>query len=105
MAVRTGCQSFTVALFWTISGFVDFKHKRDAKDAVKDLNGKKLRGCRIRLEMSDGPGGSRKKGGDYDSFSYQTTVSHARLLRSFFRSSKWKSKKNDLSEHSEIYFK
>jgi len=54
-------------------GFVDFKHKRDAKDAVKDLNGKKLRGCRIRLEMSDGPGGARKKGGDYDSFSYQTT--------------------------------
>lgn len=46
-------------------GFVDFKHKRDAKDAVKDLNGEKLKGCRVRLEMSDGPG-NRKSGTSYE---------------------------------------
>jgi len=46
-------------------GFIDFKHKRDAKDAVKELNGEKLRGCRVRLEMSDGPG-NRKSGTSYE---------------------------------------
>ena len=56
-------------------GFIDFKHKKDAKDAVKELNGEKLKGCRIRLEISDGPGGRKKKGEDYDAFSsHQTTV-------------------------------
>ena len=55
-----------------ISGFVDFKHKRDAKEAVKDLNGEKLKGSRVRLEMSDGPG-NRKSGTSYEETSSFST--------------------------------
>jgi len=51
-------------------GFIDFRKKRDAKEAVKDLDGKKLKGARIRLEHSDGPGGSKKKGEDYDAVNF-----------------------------------
>jgi len=53
-------------------GFVDFKHKRDAKEAVKDLNGEKLKGSRVRLEMSDGPG-NRKSGTSYEETSSFST--------------------------------
>ena len=35
-------------------GFVDFRDRRDAEDAVKDLDGERMCGDRIRLEMSDG---------------------------------------------------
>ena len=58
-------------------GFVDFKHKRDAKDAVKDLNGEKLRGARIRLEMSDGPG-NRKSGTSYEETAAFSTMREER---------------------------
>ncbi|CBY09430.1 unnamed protein product [Oikopleura dioica] len=51
-------------------GFIDFRKKKDAKEAVKELDGKKLKGARIRLEHSDGPGGSKKKGEDYDAVNF-----------------------------------
>lgn len=35
-------------------GFVDFRERRDAEDAVRELNGEKMCGERLRLEMSDG---------------------------------------------------
>jgi arginine/serine-rich splicing factor 4/5/6 len=34
-------------------GFVDFRERRDAEDAVHDLNNEKICGERVRLEMSD----------------------------------------------------
>ena len=40
------------------------------KDLLSDLDGKKLKGARIRLEHSDGPGGSKKKGEDYDAVNF-----------------------------------
>ena len=39
-------------------------------DSVEELDGKKLKGARIRLEHSDGPGGSKKKGEDYDAVNF-----------------------------------
>jgi arginine/serine-rich splicing factor 4/5/6 len=47
-------------------GFVDFRSSADADDAVRDLDGEKLCGERIRLEISDGRGRrdrSRDRGG------------------------------------------
>jgi hypothetical protein len=37
---------------------------------LSELDGKKLKGARIRLEHSDGPGGSKKKGEDYDAVNF-----------------------------------
>jgi len=58
-------------------GFVDFKHKRDAKVAVNELNGQKIKGCRIRLEMSDGPG-NRKSGTSYEETTVYSTMREER---------------------------
>ena len=48
----------------------DFVPKDKFKDLLSDLDGKKLKGARIRLEHSDGPGGSKKKGEDYDAVNF-----------------------------------
>ena len=74
---NSGNKNISVFLELNISGFVDFKHKRDAKDAVKDLNGEKLRGARIRLEMSDGPG-NRKSGTSYEETAAFSTMREER---------------------------
>ena len=37
-------------------GFVDFRSSADAEDAVRDMDGERLCGERIRLEISDGRG-------------------------------------------------
>lgn len=36
-------------------GFAEFEHERDAEDAVHDLNGRKLNGNRIVVELAKGP--------------------------------------------------
>ena len=36
----------------TFSAFVEFEERRDAEDAVKELNGVKVEGDRISVEMS-----------------------------------------------------
>jgi arginine/serine-rich splicing factor 4/5/6 len=51
-------------------GFAEFEDKRDAEDAVKDLDGKDLDGRRIRVEHTrgnrfDGGGGDRGGGGGF----------------------------------------
>jgi len=51
-------------------GFVDFRSQRDAEDAVRDLDGERMCGERVRLEISDGRRsgrrGSRDRGGSRD---------------------------------------
>jgi len=44
-------------------GFVDFRDRRDAEDAIRGLDGDRLCGERIRLEMSDrgGRGGRGRR--------------------------------------------
>ena len=51
--------------------------KRDAKDAVSELNGQKIKGCRVRLEMSDGPG-NRKSGTSYEETTVYSTMREER---------------------------
>lgn len=47
-------------------GFVDFDDRRDAKDAVKDLDGKDMLGGRVRVEHARGERDSRDGGGRRD---------------------------------------
>jgi len=42
-------------------GFVEMEDSRDAEDAVKGLDGTRIAGCRVRVEMSNGK--SRDRGG------------------------------------------
>ena len=56
-------------------GFVDFRDRRDAEDAVKDLDGEKMCGDRVRLEMSDG---NRRRRDDRRGRSYSRSRSRSR---------------------------
>ena len=40
-------------------GFVDFRSSRDADDAVRDLDGERMLGKRVRVEISEGRRGGR----------------------------------------------
>ena len=55
-------------------GFVDFRSQRDAEDAVRDLDGERMCGERVRLEISDGRRsgrrGSRDRGGSRDRYDH-----------------------------------
>jgi len=46
--------------------FVEFEDSRDAEDAIEDLDGREVRGCRLRVEHSRRKGGGKggKGGGD-----------------------------------------
>ncbi|XP_059185354.1 serine/arginine-rich splicing factor 3a isoform X2 [Centropristis striata] len=43
--------------------FVEFEDPRDASDAVKELDGRSMCGCRVRVELSNGEKRSRSRGG------------------------------------------
>ena len=43
-------------------GFVDFRSSRDADDAVRDLDGERMLGKRVRVEISEGRRGGRGGG-------------------------------------------
>eukprot|EP00292_Cryptomonas_paramecium_P021026 CAMPEP_0113661810 /NCGR_PEP_ID=MMETSP0038_2-20120614/197_1 /TAXON_ID=2898 /ORGANISM="Cryptomonas paramecium" /LENGTH=176 /DNA_ID=CAMNT_0000576575 /DNA_START=15 /DNA_END=541 /DNA_ORIENTATION=- /assembly_acc=CAM_ASM_000170 len=49
-------------------GFVFFEHEKDARDAVWDLNGRDLRGNRVRVEISKPRAGSPRRGPPKDSY-------------------------------------
>ena len=59
-------------------GFVDFRSQRDAEDAVRDLDGERMCGERVRLEISDGRRsgrrGSRDRGGSRDRYDQNSGV-------------------------------
>ena len=61
-------------------GFVDFRSQRDAEDAVRDLDGERMCGERVRLEISDGRRsgrrGSRDRGGSRDRYDHYINISH-----------------------------
>ncbi|XP_042364132.1 serine/arginine-rich splicing factor 3a isoform X2 [Plectropomus leopardus] len=42
--------------------FVEFEDPRDASDAVKELDGRNMCGCRVRVELSNGERRSRSRG-------------------------------------------
>ncbi|XP_010787244.1 serine/arginine-rich splicing factor 3a [Gymnodraco acuticeps] len=42
--------------------FVEFEDPRDASDAVKELDGRTMCGCRVRVELSNGEKRSRSRG-------------------------------------------
>ncbi|KAM6947796.1 serine/arginine-rich splicing factor 3a isoform 2-T2 [Lycodopsis pacificus] len=42
--------------------FVEFEDPRDANDAVKELDGRHMCGCRVRVELSNGEKRSRSRG-------------------------------------------
>ncbi|CDQ63882.1 unnamed protein product [Oncorhynchus mykiss] len=42
--------------------FVEFEDPRDATDAVRELDGRTLSGCRVRVELSNGEKRSRSRG-------------------------------------------
>ena len=44
-------------------GFVDFRSSRDADDAVRDLDGERMLGKRVRVEISEGRRGGGGRGG------------------------------------------
>eukprot|EP00128_Syssomonas_multiformis_P000055 Colp12_sorted_trinity150504_noHs@27270 len=46
--------------------FVEFYDRRDADDAVRDLDGKTIMGKRVRVEISRGRGGGSSRGGSRD---------------------------------------
>lgn len=59
---------FTSSVTWHFPGFafVEFEDNRDAEDAVRNLDGSRACGSRIRVEMSSGRTrhDSRRGGGD-----------------------------------------
>ena len=58
--------SLTRMTFQGQYGFMEIDDKRDAEDAIKDLNGKDFNGGRIRIEYSNaysGAGADRRGGG------------------------------------------
>ena len=44
-------------------GFMEIDDKRDAEDAIKDINGKDFNGGRIRIEFSNAYSGTDRRGG------------------------------------------
>eukprot|EP01105_Mastigella_eilhardi_P017583 TRINITY_DN4041_c0_g1_i2.p1 TRINITY_DN4041_c0_g1~~TRINITY_DN4041_c0_g1_i2.p1 ORF type:complete len:219 (-),score=18.47 TRINITY_DN4041_c0_g1_i2:22-678(-) len=50
-------------------GFVMFHDRRDAEDALYDLNGSDLMGCRITVEWAKGPGAGGPRSNDNKCFS------------------------------------
>merc|ERR1712147_40033 len=47
-------------------GFVDFESVRDAEDAVKDLDGKRMCGETVDIQHAKGPGHKKRGGGGGD---------------------------------------
>ena len=48
-------------------GFIKYEESRDAEDALKEMDGQRVGGTRVRVEMAHGPGGPRgdRGGGGY----------------------------------------
>ena len=65
MKPQTSCQDITVTLmtFQGQYGFMEIDDKRDAEDAIKDINGKNFNGGRIRIEYSNAYSGADRRGG------------------------------------------
>ena len=65
-------------------GFVDFRSQRDAEDAVRDLDGERMCGERVRLEISDGRRsgrrGSRDRGGSRDRYKKFSSIFFSEVL-------------------------
>ena len=55
--------SLTRMTFQGQYGFMEIDDKRDAEDAIKDINGKNFNGGRIRIEYSNAYSGADRRGG------------------------------------------